>query len=279
MNKDFRLKTKEGDFLNISTYGLENIGRLPCLIIVHGFKGFKDWGFFPYAAKYFADKGFFVITFNFSHNGIGESKLEFTELNKFAENTVSLEISELAQVVNAYKSGFFGKDIFNKVCLIGHSRGGGVALLSSLIDSSTDAYVVWSSVASFERYTERQKSEWRKKGFIEVLNSRTNQMMRMNIEQLNDIEKNKTGSLSIEKAVKGLEKPLLVVHGEQDLTVPIAEAEQIYNWSNKSITDFEKIPAAGHTFDIVHPFAGSTKKFDGVLVKTQEFLVKVFTNN
>ena len=279
MNKDFRLITKEGDFLNISTFGIENINRSPCLIIAHGFKGFKDWGFFPYAAKYFADKGFFVITFNFSHNGIGESKLEFTELNKFAENTVSLEVSEIAQVVNAYRSGFFGNEIFKKVCLIGHSRGGGVVLLSSFIDASVDAYVVWSSVASFDRYTERQKGEWRKQGFIEVLNSRTNQMMRMNIELLEDIETNKTGSLSIEKAVKGLEKPLLIVHGEQDLSVPIVEGEQIFNWSNKSITEFEKIPTAGHTFDIVHPFAGSSKKFDRVLSKTREFLNKVFTHN
>lgn len=276
MNKEFRLKTKEGDFLNISSSGLENINRSPCLIIVHGFKGFKDWGFFPYTANYFADKGFLVITFNFSHNGIGASKLEFTELNKFAENTVSLEVSELAQVINAYESSFFGKDIFNKVCLIGHSRGGGIAILSSFINSSIDAYVVWSSVASFDRYTERQKGKWRKQGFIEILNSRTNQMMRMNIEQLEDIESNKIGSLSIEKAVKRLERPMLIVHGEQDLTVPIAEAQQIFDWSNKSITEFEKIAAAGHTFDIVHPFNGSNKKFDGVLVKTNKFLDRVF---
>jgi pimeloyl-ACP methyl ester carboxylesterase len=101
----------------------------------------------------------------------------------------------------------------------------------------------------------------------------------MNIEQLEDIETNKVGSLSIEKAVKGLEKPLLIVHGEQDLTVPIAEAEHIFDWSNKSITVFEKIAAAGHTFDSVHPFNGSNKKFDLVLLKTYEFLHKVFTIN
>ena len=279
MNKEFRLKTKAGDFLNISAFGLENINRSPCLIIVHGFKGFKDWGFFPYTAKYFADKGFCVITFNFSHNGIGESKLEFTELNKFEENTISLEILELVQVINAYKSGFLGKDIFGKICLIGHSRGAGVLILSSFIDSSIDAYVTWSSVAKFDRYTERQKTEWRKQGYLEVLNSRTNQMMRMNVELLEDIQANKSGSLNIEKAVKELNKPLLIVHGEQDLTVPIAEGEQIFNWSNKTISKFEKIPAAGHTFDIVHPFAGSNKKFDLVISKTQDFLDKVFIHN
>jgi len=120
MNKEFRLKTKEGDFLNINTYGLENIKSSPCLILVHGFKGFKDWGFFPYTATYFADKGFFVLSFNFSHNGVDESVNDFTRLDKFAENTVSLEVSELAQIINAYKSGFFEESVFGKICLIGH---------------------------------------------------------------------------------------------------------------------------------------------------------------
>ncbi|MFZ1705294.1 MAG: prolyl oligopeptidase family serine peptidase, partial [Saprospiraceae bacterium] len=252
MNKDFRLKTKEEDFLNFSAFGFENIKSSPCLILVHGFKGFKDWGFFPYSAKHFADKGYFVLSFNFSHNGVDHHGFDFNCLDKFAKNTVSLEVSELVQVIKAYHKGFFAKNIFGKVGLIGHSRGGGVVLLSSLIDE-VDAYVVWSSVAKFDRYTERQKKEWRKAGFFEALNSRTNQMMRMNVDLLEDIEKNKNSSLSIANAVKDLHKPLLIVHGEQDLTVPVVEGEQIFNWSDKSISKFELITAAGHTFDIVHP--------------------------
>ena len=124
----------------------------------------------------------------------------------------------------------------------------------------------------FDRYTEHQKKEWRKIGCFEALNSRTNQMMRMNVEALEDVESNKNSSLSIEKAVKGLNKPLLIVHGEQDLTVPVKEAEQLYKWSDKNQTEIAIIPACGHTFDIVHPFAGSNKKFDLVISKTENFL-------
>ncbi len=274
MNKDFRLKTKEGDFLNISAFGFESIKSSPCLILVHGFKGFKDWGFFPYTAKHFADKGYFVLSFNFSHNGVDDQCIDFNSLDKFAKNTVSLEVSELVQVINAYHNGFFNENVFGKVGFIGHSRGGGVALLSSLINK-VDVYVVWSSVAKFDRYTEHQKKEWRKTGYFEALNSRTNQMMRMNLDLLEDIEQNKNGSLSIKNAVKDLDKPLLIVHGEQDLTVPVKEGEQIFNWSDKAISNIEIIPAAGHTFDIVHPFAGSNKKFDIVLSKTEDYLNNV----
>lgn len=278
MNKEFRLKSNEGNVLDVSAYGLENIGNAPCLILVHGFKGFKDWGFFPFTAESFAKCGYFVISFNFSHNGISGNNYNHFNIDNFAENTVSLEISELIQIINAYKNGFFGDDVYNHIGLVGHSRGGGVAILSSLVDK-VNAYVVWASVARFDRYTERQKAEWRKQGFVEVLNSRTNQMMRMNIGLLEDIEKNKDTSLNVEKAVSNLNRSLLLIHGTEDLTVPIAEGEQIYRWSDKSMTEFEKIPACGHTFDIVHPFEGSNKKFDDVLSKTKEFFNKVFNVN
>lgn len=278
MNKEFRLKSNEGNVLDVSAYGIGNIGNAPCLILVHGFKGFKDWGFFPFTAESFAKCGYFVISFNFSHNGISGNNYNHFNIDNFAENTVSLEISELIQIINAYKNGFFGDDVYNHIGLVGHSRGGGVAILSSLVDK-VNAYVVWASVARFDRYTERQKAEWRKQGFVEVLNSRTNQMMRMNIRLLEDIENNKDASLNLEKAVSNLNRPLLLIHGTEDLTVPIAEGEQIYRWSDKSMTEFEKIPACGHTFDIVHPFEGSNKKFDDVLSKTKEFFNKVFNVN
>lgn len=274
MNKEFRLKTKEGDFINLSAVGIENIKSSACLIIVHGFKGFKEWGFFPYTVKHFADKGYFVLSFNFSHNGVDDGGIDFNRLDKFAENTISLEVSELVQVINAYKNGFFSNDVNGKIGLVGHSRGGAVTLLSGLIEK-VDAYVDWASVAKLDRYTDRQKKEWKKQGFVEVLNSRTNQMMRMNVSLLEDIEKNKSGSLNIENAVKNLKRPLLIIHGEQDLTVPIGEGEQLFNWSDKTLTAFEKITACGHTFDIVHPFEGSNKKFDLVLLKTEEFINKV----
>ena len=80
MSEDFILTTTQNNKLRISAFGIERINSAPCIILVHGFKGFKDWGSFPYAAKYFAKEGYFVLTFNFSHNGIGDNLTEFTEL-------------------------------------------------------------------------------------------------------------------------------------------------------------------------------------------------------
>ena len=56
-------------------------GRISSAIVVcHGFKGFKDWGFFPYLADCLAaGTGAMVISFNFSGSGIGPDLESFTE--------------------------------------------------------------------------------------------------------------------------------------------------------------------------------------------------------
>ena len=270
MRKDFLLSSKKSNKIRITVYGSDNLKSAPCLIFVHGFKGFKDWGFGPYIGDYFAKKGFFVITFNFSHNGIGEGKTEFTELDKFAENTFSLEVAELNEVIDAYLNSFFGEISDKGIGITGHSRGGAIALLTSQSRPEVKAVSVWSSVSKLDRYSERQKEEWRKKGVFNVLNTRTNQVMPLNLTLLEDIDNN-SDALNIKNAARNLSKPLLIVHGENDLAVPFQEAKQLFNWSNRENTELVKIDKAGHTFDIKHPFEGSNPKFETVLGKTENF--------
>ncbi|MFC2103018.1 alpha/beta hydrolase family protein [Bacteroidota bacterium] len=275
MTKDFILNLSSNEVLRISAFGLEHIENTYCLIFIHGFKGFKNWGFVPAIGNYFADKGYFVLTFNFSHNGVGESLTEFDELDKFAENTFSREISELNELISAYNFGFFGKSSDKGIGLVGHSRGGAIALLSGSNNPDVKAITTWASLSSLDRYTERQKKEWMERGYIEVMNTRTKQRMRMNKTLLEDIENNKSGSLNIENAVKNLNKPLLIIQGENDLAVSPKEAEILYNWSDKEFTEYLLIPKAGHTFDMKHPSEGSNQKFDTVLGTTINF----FNNN
>jgi uncharacterized protein len=275
MNKEFILKTTLGNDLHISAFGLNNLGKSPCIILVHGFKGFKDWGFWPVLAEYFANNNYFVLSFNFSHNGIGKNLTEFSELDKFAQNTFSLEISELSELINAYLDNHFGYIHNKKIGLLGHSRGGAVTFLTSLINKNISAIAVWATVALLDRYTARQKEKWRKEGVFELMNTRTKQVMSLNTTLLDDLEKNKNDSLNIEKAVTQFKKPLLIAHGDQDLVVRIKEAELLYSWSDKSKTEFFKIHGAGHTFDMQHPHVGTNKKFDSLMNKTLQF----FNNN
>lgn len=275
MNKDFTLIASDGEKLSITTYLNEQLFFGKTLVFIHGFKGFKDWGFGPYLGEYFANKGFFVITFNFSHNGIGESKNEFTEIEKFAKNTFSREVRELNELLDAFRSGFFAEiDTKSKIGLIGHSRGGAVAILTASKRDDIDAVASWAAISKLDRYSVRQKNEWRKKGYFEIMNVRTNQLMRLDLFLLEDIEQNESGSLNLENALKNFNRQLLIAHGDQDLAVPVSEAEQLYQWSDKSKTELFKIFGTGHTFDIVHPFSGTTVKFEKLLEETTKFFIK-----
>ncbi|WP_337871965.1 alpha/beta fold hydrolase [Ignavibacterium sp.] len=274
MREDFSFFTHSGNKIRCSVYSNNKEISKPCLILVHGFKGFKDWGFWPYTAEFFSKNGFNVISFNFSHNGVGDSLTDFDELDKFSENTISLEVDELDEIINAIKEGSCCNLKCSSIGIVGHSRGGAVSILASAKNKNVDALAVWASVAKLDRYPERQKKEWKEKGFIEVLNSRTLQMMRLNVTLLDDIEKNKNTTLNIESAVKKLNKPFLIIHGEQDLTVPVEEGKLLFEFSDKEKTDFEIIPATGHTFDIVHPFESSNAKFDKILNLTLNFFKK-----
>ncbi len=275
MSQNYTYTTSQSNNLHITTYGNANLELGNCIIFVHGFKGFKDWGFGPYLGEKLASKGNFVITFNFSHNGVGENSSEFTELDKFANNTYSIEIEEIEEIVKAYQNGFFGKINNNsKIGLLGHSRGGGDVLIAGSSLSSINTVVTWSAISNFDRFTDRQKTEWRNKGYLEMLNTRTKQVMKLNKTLLDDIELNNSSKLNIKSAVNKLNKPLLIVHGDQDLAVKIKEAEEIYSWSDKSLTEFFKISGTGHTFDIKHPFEGTTEVFEKVLERTNYFFNK-----
>lgn len=274
MTKDFTITSSLGSKISITTFGNENISTNRCIILVHGFKGFKDWGFAPYLGEYFANRGFFVITFNFSHNGIGENKFEFTELDKFASNTFTREIVELEDIVKAYQNNIFG-DIENpKIGLLGHSRGGAIVLLTASKFTSVKAIATFGSVSTLDRYSERQKESWRKKGYFAVMNMRTKQEMRLNVSLLDDLEANKNNSLNIEKKVGELDKPLLICHGTEDLAVKLDEVKNIYAWSNKKNTELKIFERTGHTFGCVHPFNGTNKIFENLLNTTNDFFQK-----
>jgi dienelactone hydrolase len=274
MKSDLIFTASDGEKLPVTTYGSNTGENTRCVFYVHGFKGFKDWGFVPYIGEYLANKGFFALAFNFSHNGIGDQPTEFTEPDKFARNTLSREVQELSELVEAVKGGFFGSVNNSRIGLLGHSRGGGITLLTSAIKKEIGAAVVWSAVSSFNRFSEDHRAKWRKDGYIEVVNQRTGQVMRLNKTLLEDFEIHQDNLLNIEKAVKNLPCPLLVVHGEEDESVPVSEGQQIHKWADPTASELLMVPNTGHTFGARHPFDGSNDKLDFVLERSAVFFDK-----
>ena len=227
--------------------------------------------------KKFSEAGFLSASFNFTYNGVDTvHPQEFARLDLFAENTFSRELNELGGVINYFYENACDFNIDKeKIILIGHSRGGGISIIKAAEDSRVKLLITLSAVSTFDRYTNELKKKWKEQGYFEVLNSRTNQMMRLNSTLLEDIENNKS-RLDITGAVKKLHKPYLIIHGSEDLTVRISEAEALYNNSDKSMTELFEIKNTGHTFGVVHPFAGTTAAFEIVIEKIKKFLETSF---
>ncbi len=259
--KEFILRSHQGEKLRADLRYTENGTKKPVIVFLHGFKGFKDWGPFPSIRERLAAAGFISIGFNFSHNGIGEDLMNFTEPDRFAENTFSLELDELGDVIGEIirleNIPIASDEIHSDaIALHGHSRGGSVAILGARQHRMIRAVAAWSPPCYFNRYTERQKEEWRGLGYVEVQNSRTGQTMRLNVTLLDDIEKNKErlDILTAAQMLTSQEKGLLLISGSEDLTVKAEESQKIFDSSVKQFAELQIISQTGHTFGAEHPW-------------------------
>lgn len=268
ITEKLKIKNKHGDNLTTDLRYNKTAESLPLLIFVHGFKGFKDWGCFPYMLDKFAGNNIFTVSFNFSYNGIGEEDDElqdFTRLDLFAKNTFSRELDDLGNIIDYLEANRQKYNYnFENLILAGHSRGGGIAILKTAEDKRVKKLITLASVSEFDRYTKERKEEWKKQGYLQVLNTRTKQYMRMNYSLIEDLKKNRE-RLDIKKAVTKISVPYIIIHGEEDLAVDYSEAVELQSLSNKNLTKLHLIEKTGHTFGAVHPFAGTTEALEAVI--------------
>ena len=239
----FKIKSDEG----LDIHGELTLPHHPrsLVIVVHGFKGFMDWGFFPWLAESLCGHELAVCRFNMSRSGIGDNPETFERLDLFAEDTYSAQISDLHKVMR-----YCQQRVDAPAFLVGHSRGGGVALLAAEGIENLSGIVTWSAISHTDRWDDATKSMWRRIGYLEVENTRTKQMMRMSPRMLDDIEANRE-RLDILKCVTQIEQPILVVHGARDESVPVAESAEIESAAQSASRVV--IAKASHTYNAIHP--------------------------
>ncbi|SEM90739.1 alpha/beta hydrolase family protein [Lihuaxuella thermophila] len=252
----------------------EGSGRLPVIIVCHGFKGFKNWGFFPVLAETLAEAGFAVITFNFSMNGVGEDPERFTELDKFARLTFSREQEDLAFLLEHVKRGslpFAERMHLERTGIMGHSRGGGNSLIFAFDHPEIQSVVIWNSIHRVDFLDPRIISEIREKGVAYIPNARTGQQMPVGREVIEDIEQNKE-RFDILGRLPQLHCPLLLVQGDQDLPGFLEGAKQMAEAAPRAT--LHVIGGANHTMGAVHPFAGMTPHLEEAIRETAGFFKK-----
>lgn len=250
----------------------------PVVVFAHGMNGFKDWGPFPAMAEMFADAGIALCRFNFSHNGTTvEAPTDFEDLEAYQRNTVSIELSDLEQVLHFFaggKSASEGAMIDKRrIGLMGHSRGGSVCLLESARNTAVKALVTLSAPVAFDRSPEEVLVEWENTGVRHIPNRRTGQMMPLGYNLVKDLEEN-AGRLDVLRAANAHSKPWLLMHGEADETVPLADALELSLAQPGARTIL--LPKEGHTYGAKHPHQGSLPVgFDRVTREAIQFFKEV----
>ncbi len=267
----FRLTGADGGPLRGDVRTAGSGGARPAVVICHGFKGFKDWGYFPATGDRLARAGFAAVSFSFSGAGVGDDGEAFDEPERFGRNTCSAQLVDLDVVLRALGSGALGFQP-SAVGLLGHSMGGGMAILRAARDHTIQALVTWAAVARFGRlWRDDQISEWRRRGRLDVVNQRTGDVLPLYPDILDDLERNRE-TLDVLRAAGDVRAPWLIAHGGADETVPVTDAQELC-FRAAGATQLILEPA-GHTFGIKHPWSGSTETFDRLLEATVDWFAR-----
>lgn len=257
MSPMIEISNRDGLPIRADLHRPEGEGPFPLVLVAHGFKGFKDWGFFPHLAEELAGRGLAALRFNFARNGVGEDPLAFDRLDLFRENSLSRELCDLEDLLSALPE-FEGVDP-SRLGLFGHSRGGGIALLFAAGETRIRSLVTWAAVARFDRFfTPAVLEDWKAAGEYGIVNARTGQTMPLGMDLHRDLTE-RIARFDVERAAKDLQAPHLIIHGTQDEAVPSGDAEQIHG-ASEGRANLLMVEGAGHTFGAVHPFAGTTEE-------------------
>ena len=253
--KNIKIAGADNRLIVMDLHRPETKEAVPIVVFAHGFKGFKDWGSWHLIAAAFAKKGFAFLKFNFSHNGTTPENLyEFADLEAFGQNTYSKEWMDLEAVLNWIEENAvnLGFDL-NQLSLIGHSRGGGIAIAKAVNDNRITKLVTWASVPSLAWLwaSETVKKQWENEGVLYQMNARTRQNMPLYYTLCSDYEALQI-LFDLDILAPQVSQPWLIVHGEADTSVPASAAKHLHNLQPKA--HLALIRDADHTFGGKHPW-------------------------
>ncbi len=257
-----RLAGTLGDLL-VDVRAPRDASPRPAVVVLHGFKGFKDWGMFPPFSERLARAGFTAVSYNSSGSGVDDEG-RFAWPERFGRFTFSGEIADLSSVVSALVGGAFGPAP-TAIGVLGHSRGGGVSILTIPELPVVRALATWSAIGTVDRWPETTRRIWRERGYLDVTNQRTGEVLPIYPDVLDDIEAHRARYDIVASAAR-ITVPWLLVHAEDDETVPIAEGKTLAAAAPGAQSLI--IERGGHTFGATHPLSGRPASMERVFDAT-----------
>jgi putative redox protein len=178
-------------------------------ILCHGMESAKNSEKLIFLARSLVERGILVLRFDFRY--VGESS------GKFADITYTGEVEDLQAAYAFVHSRQLGKTV-----IFGSSMGGTVALLFAAQEPSVAAVVTLGAPGRPENFPKRmltseQLQRWREQGQT-IYNGK-----RLNVSLLDDLER-----LNVPEAARRVHCPVLILHGDADEVVPVAEAYELH---------------------------------------------------
>lgn len=267
----FELVGADGGALRLDFYDARasrNSGSAPpmafsptprAVVLCHGFRGWKDWGFLPFLATKLAGDGIAAVTFNFSSSGITDAAGTFEEPERFRRGTYGGDLADLRTVIDWTRRRIAGEaagdqgprgsqpDNSPALGLAGHSRGGVTALLHAARDRSVRAVATLGAPSRIGVWPESYFEAWRRGLPADVYDFRTRRTLALGPDLYADWERH-GGEYDTVAAAASLQAPLLVVHGRRDSLVPLSEAEALAALGRSTSTELRVVEGAGHSF-------------------------------
>lgn len=220
----------------------------PPVVLFHGFRGYKDWGFIPLLAKRLAEEGMVAVAFSASGSGIRDRDGAFAEPERLRRNTYARELADLGRVVdwavNRTRGPAEGPP---KAGLVGHSRGGTLCLLDAASDSRIGCVATLGAQSQVGIWKPEQIAAWERGEDVSVYDFRARSRLSIGPDLWDDFKRNQ-GRYDVPRAVESLETPLLIVHGDRDTVVALEHAQRIASHAAAAMTELRIIEGAGHTF-------------------------------
>ncbi len=226
------------------------------VVLVHGFKGYKDYGMLGHIAATLANARCIVHRVSLSHSGMGHGHGAFNEA-LFEKDTWNRGVEDLLALLAAMKNGTLeggGVPWF----LVGHSRGGALSLATAgrhAHDESLGSLrgvVSLSAPARLNGLDPAATEMLMAGGRLPSPSARTAQTLHVGPdwlqEQLDDPKGHDMASLMGRVGV-----PVLLIHGAEDPTVAPEDAQLLAGYAPDRVR-VEFIQGANHVFNTPNPF-------------------------
>jgi len=228
------------------------------VVICHGFKGHRRWGFIPQLARSMVERGLAALAMDFSHNGTitdkpGQGAREgsfahnpYVRIDLFRRNTLSREVEDLGCLLEDLTSdGPFRWR--GPLGLFGHSRAGVSVVLNALEHPQVRSIATWAAPVHPDVFSEEQKRRWREVGYLEFVDARNGARLAIDLEYLLDLERNHD-RFHLPSQVPKLTVPHLIVHGTMDLSIRPEAARALYEAEKGKVKSKLVLLPCGHTF-------------------------------